>query len=411
MSINTEILPAHARLVAEDDVWMEGSALDQLARVAALPACRRAVGMPDLHAGPGIPIGAAFDFAGVIRPLLVGGDAGCGARVVVLPRIKASGDTLERRVRQELDARTPDLGADPIALLRAVWAEGPRGLLRVDGVPDTLAELAEAEVPDTEDVESSPLGDDDAAACADALGSIGGGNHFLELSRVSAVADKTACAAAGGLKAGGYAVVAHSGSRGLGRALVGRWGDVVLEDAASQDRYRAELAGAVRFARANRLVLAWRMLAAVGMARPGKLSGWFDVTHNTVVPSAEGGWLHRKGSAPAEAGQPTVVLGSRGTESWVMLGCGEAGCLCSVAHGAGRRMGRTEAAAKIKARYPRRALERTPLGGRVICDDTDLLYEEHPDAYKAIEPVIRSLEVAGAARRVAALAPLITVKR
>ncbi len=82
-----------------------------------------------------------------------------------------------------------------------------------------------------------------------------------------------------------------------------------------------------------------------------------------------------------------------------------------MAHGAGRRMGRSEARAKIKARYARAELSRTPLGGRVICGDPDLLYEEHPDAYKPIAPVVESLVEAGLATPVAELVPVLTVKR
>ncbi len=85
-------LPAHARLVARDDVWMESEGIHQLARVAALPGCVRAAGMPDLHAGRGIPVGAVFAFADRVRPALVGGDAGCGVRVVATTLERGSAD-------------------------------------------------------------------------------------------------------------------------------------------------------------------------------------------------------------------------------------------------------------------------------------------------------------------------------
>ncbi|MEL6348197.1 MAG: RtcB family protein [Myxococcota bacterium] len=410
-TINTETLPSHARLIADEDVWIEGAAIDQLARVASMSGCAAAVGLPDLHPGPGIPIGAAFAFTDQIRPGLVGSDAGCGVRVVAFPKLKQKGDALERRVLAAFDDEDVFEGASRRALTQAAWTAGPRGLASVSGAPETLAELAAAE-PEEDDwmatIPSAPL--EDVESFTNALGTIGGGNHFLEVSAVSQVSDK-AVAKSLGLKRGGFAVVAHSGSRGIGRALIGRWGDACLSDPDAQRQYLGELAGAVRFARANRLVLAWRMLAAVGAARRSRISGQFDVTHNVVVPWASQEWLHRKGSAPAEAGQPTIVLGSRGTESWVMEGLGARGCLCSVAHGAGRRMNRGEAIEKLKSRYRRAELTRTALGGRVICADKSLLYAEHPDAYKDIEPVVRSLEAEGAARRIAALAPRVTVKR
>jgi release factor H-coupled RctB family protein len=94
-----------------------------------------------------------------------------------------------------------------------------------------------------------------------------------------------------------------------------------------------------------------------------------------------------------------------------MEGFGTEAGLCCVAHGAGRRMARSEAYAKLRARHTRASLQRSALGARVICDDTTLMYEEHPDAYKPIEPIIESLEQAGSARRLAALVPLVTIKR
>jgi release factor H-coupled RctB family protein len=93
-----------------------------------------------------------------------------------------------------------------------------------------------------------------------------------------------------------------------------------------------------------------------------------------------------------------------------MRGTGAEAGLRSVAHGAGRRMTRSEAVDKLKHRYRRSEVVRSPLGGRVICDDRQLLFEEHPDAYKPIEPVIAALEAHHQATRVAALTPIITVK-
>ena len=395
-------LPANATLLDGPGVWMEGAALRQLAQVASLPRCTAAVGMPDLHPGPTVPIGAAFAFDGEVRPGLVGSDAGCGVRVVVLPTIKARGEKLMRRARQELEGDAlPDV--DPAALLRAVWRSGARGLLQVPGVPSSLAALAEAEP----EPPAAPVGPMPEASVR--LGSIGGGNHFLEVSEVGKVRPG---AAALGLKRGGFAVVAHSGSRGLGHALARQWSSSVLTGA-QQEAYLAQLAGAVRCAQVNRLVLAWRMLSILGMARVSRISGGFDVTHNAVTPAQLDGqrrWLHRKGAAPAGRDQPTIVLGSRGTVSWVMRGCGAAGCLCSVAHGAGRKMARGEAVDKLRQRYTRASLARTRLGGAVLCPDSKLLYAEHPDAYKAIEPVVDALEAAGAAQRLAPLSPLLTVK-
>jgi release factor H-coupled RctB family protein len=410
-------LPKNARLIANDQVWMEGAALDQLAHVAAMPGCRHAVGLPDLHPGRGIPIGASFAFAGVIRPSLVGGDAGCGAWVVGVPRAKAKGDALLRRV----DGATAGLALPevaPEAALRAVWAQGARGLIDLPGVPGSLGSLAARLVPDGPDG-WAPSGAlpaealERAPVLARQLGTVGGGNHFLELSRVHGVSDK-AEAKALGLVRGGWAVLAHSGSRGLGGIVGQRWVGQVLTEPEAQAAYLGELAGACRYAQANRLVLVWRMLTALGATSANRIGGSFDVSHNHVVASAWGGepvWVHRKGAAPAYADTPTVVLGSRGTESHVLLGQGDAASLCSVAHGAGRRMGRSEAVAKMRHKHRRADLTRTRCGGHVLCDDTQLLFAEHPSAYKPVTPVVDSLLEAGLARPVASLLPFVTVKR
>jgi release factor H-coupled RctB family protein len=403
-------LPAHARLYAGEDVWIEGAALAQFAQVAARKGCVRAAAMPDLHPGRGIPVGAAFAFVDGIHPALIGGDAGCGARVVVTSLEAAGGDALERRVRAALEEDPLD-GVAAGELLAATWARGVRGLAELDGVPEPLAQLAERDLGCDELPASGELAPYRALGSA-FIGTIGGGNHFAEIARVDEIRDEEGAERLG-LARQRLVVVAHSGSRGLGGLLAERWGHGPL-DGEHADEYAAELAGACRVARANRFVIAYRLLRALGAARASKLTGGFDVIHNDVSRQLVDGrqaWLHRKGASPARAGEPTIVLGSRGAPSWILAGAGEPAALSSVAHGAGRRMGRSEARAKIKARYRRVELARTELGGRVICDDPDLLYEEHPDAYKAIDPIIGTIVGAGLAKPIASLVPLVTVKR
>lgn len=394
--------PRHARVLDGPGLWMEGEALEQLARVAAAPGCVRAVGLPDLHPGRGFPVGASFAFEGLVWPALLGGDLGCGVRLLALGDVKATGDALERRVRAAMDEE-PLEAVDAAALVRAAWTRGPAGLAQVPGIPDDLAALAAQESPDLGDVGPPP----DPMYAAQ-LGTIGGGNHFLELSRVDRVIDRDAASTAG-LTRGGWAILAHSGSRGLGRAVAEAHPAGPLAEADAR-AWLAALGGATNFARTNRFLLTWRLLRAVGAARPDRIAGRLELVHNTVEPR-EGVWLHRKGSAPAERDRLTVVLGSRGAESWVMRGLGEEACLCSVAHGAGRRYDRGSAVPRMKQRHSRASLARTALGGRVLCDDPEALYAEHPDCYKPIEPVINALEAAGAAARVARLTPVLTVKR
>jgi release factor H-coupled RctB family protein len=319
----------------------------------------------------------------------------------VFERFKVAGDALERRVREATDqGPLPEVDSDQA--LEQIWRHGPRGLAAVAGVPDELAALAAAEPDDAPLQVAVP---DPLRSASGTLGTIGGGNHFAELSEVAAVVD-AAAARRIGLRRGAAVVLVHSGSRGLGAALAARWATLSGDPAP----YLAELEGCVRFARANRLVLGWVLARAAGVGRADRVVGGLDLVHNTVV-GGDGDWVHRKGAAPAEADQLTVVLGSRGAASWVMCGAGDEASLCCVAHGAGRRVTRGEAKARIRSRYQRAELTRTATGTRVVCDDPDLLYEEHPDCYKSIEAVVDVLEARGAARRVAALRPLVTVKR
>ncbi|MEO8699918.1 MAG: RtcB family protein [Kofleriaceae bacterium] len=394
-------------LISGPDVWMESEATRQLAAVADLEGCVHAAGMPDLHPGRGYPIGAVVATRELVYPHLVGGDAGCGARLVVTTVDRVAPDRLERRLRDAF-AGNPLDAVDPTALFDAVWHRGARAFAELDGVPDALRSLAATEPDDRLPASADPTAYRDGFETS--LGTIGGGNHFAEISRVGRVLDVEAGATLG-LTKDALVVLAHSGSRGLGAALAETWGTRVLRGA-DRDRYLGELAGACRFASANRLVLAYRLLGALAALRDHTLRGSLDITHNDIRSEPVAGtdaWIHRKGAAPAAAGALAVVLGSRGAPSWIVKGTGAEAGLRSVAHGAGRKMTRSEAVAKLKSKYKRKELARTS-GSRVLCDDNTLLYEEHPDAYKAIEPVIRALEAHAQATRVAALDPVMTVK-
>lgn len=411
---NPSIHPGPAVEVIEGPgVHIEAEAVSQLRRIAGLPGCVRAVGMPDLHPGPGVPIGMATASRSHVHPTLVGSDAGCGVTAVVARKMVAAGKQLRRIEQATAELRAPTLPdeVDPLEALQAAWHGGPRGLAALPGMSEALREWVDSVA------WGEPLGDSGPlppplreARHGEALGTTGGGNHFIELARIDRVLEDDALP---GLRRGAHVVLAHSGSRGLGYALVQRWQERALHEPEEVATYLGELAGCCRFAQANRALLVWRLLQAVGSARVDRLGGALDLVHNDVRRGEgdEPTWVHRKGAAPARAGELTITLGSRGSPSWILRGRGDATHLCSVAHGAGRRIPRTEAKARLQHRYRRADLTRTSLGGRVLCDRTELLWEEHEDVYKPIEPVVAALEQAGVATRVAALVPLVTVKR
>jgi len=390
----------NARLVSSDRVWMDGNALTQLDGVARDPHCVQAVGMPDLHCGAVTPIGAVFATTH-ISPSLIGGDIGCGACLVPTSKRPPSLDKADRRIRDaftDVEEASIDLGA--------VWRDGLAAL------PDDLHDLVDAMGLDRTPAGGVELPEVLASdGFRKQLGSVGGGNHFAELVRVDRLHDRETAAAIG-LQRDRMGILVHSGSRGLGKAVGRQWPDRYL-DPEQAEGYLAQMHGAVRFARVNRALLVVRMLDAVGAGRADKVGRGIDVVHNDVervsVDDREV-WLHRKGAAPAREGELTLVLGSRGANSWVLRGTGSPHGLWSVAHGAGRKLARGEAMQKLKHRYTRAQASRGPQGSRLVCRRSEVIFEEHPDAYKPVEPVVQALIDAGLATPVAELAPLVTVK-
>ncbi len=361
---------AKVRVIASQKTWIEGEAVQQLEGTARLPGMRAAIGMPDLHPGKGSPIGAAFLCEGRVYPHLVGNDIGCGMGLWAT-------DLLRRKAKR-------DRWADRLGDLDGPW----------DG--DTAAALAEV---GTTEFDAS-------------LGTIGGGNHFAELQQIDRVDDAAALAGAG-LDAEALVLLVHSGSRGLGESILRAHVDAYAAGGLdvgtpAADEYLRRHDHAVAWARVNRSVIAGRFAEALG----AELSRVIDVCHNSVVP-ADGCWLHRKGAAPSTEGL-VVIPGSRGTLSYLVrpmmeqVGQAEAGW--SLAHGAGRKWKRGEVKARLKDRYRPADLGQTALGGRVICEDKELLYEEAPEAYKDIDVVVGALVEAGLCAIVATLRPLITYK-
>lgn len=358
-------------LIASDDTWIEGKAVQQLETTARLEGMRRVVGMPDLHPGRGYPIGAAFFSVGRLYPALVGNDIGCGMALwkTSLTPGKSRIDKLEKRLHG-IDGPLDDS-----------WRE------RIDALGLTTGH-------------------------EHALGTIGGGNHFVELQHVDAIHDEAALRGLG-IDDGHLLLLVHSGSRGLGEAIlreqIARFGHEGLREGTAEfSAYLEQHATALRFARANRELIARRMLVKWHAEGEPVL----DLNHNLVVPasvSGAGGWLHRKGAAPADQGI-VVIPGSRGDYSYLVRPVASEKSLWSLAHGAGRKWMRGECRDRLSKRYTAAQLERTALGSRVICEDRDLIFEEAPEAYKSIETVIDALQSAGLIAVVARLKPVLTYK-
>jgi tRNA-splicing ligase RtcB len=283
------------------------------------------------------------------------------------------------------------------------------------------------------------------------LGSLGAGNHFLEVQVVEAIHDQTA-AAAFGLRQDMVVVMIHCGSRGLGHQTctdqlrvmgeaMRRHGITVPDrqlacvpvGSAEGKRYMAAMAASSNFAWANRHILAHEARLAFATALGIRESEVdmrlvFDVAHNLakieehqLAGSSTRLCVHRKGATRAfgpghpalppdlrTVGQPVLVPGSMGTASWVLCGVADNPAFASAAHGAGRVMSRKKAKSRAAGRDVRRGLEERGISVRP--GSVGLLSEEAPYAYKDVDEVVEVCQQAGLAAKVARLRPLGVVK-
>lgn len=368
-------------LIASTKTWIEGGAIQQLQHAANMHGMQRVVGLPDLHPGRGYPIGAAFLTREVIYPALIGGDIGCGMRLCITDLIarKNSAERLQKRLGN-IDGALADESA--------YWHE----------------QIADSGFRDT--------------GFADALGTIGGGNHFAEIQTIDQVMDVKRCEVLG-LDTNYLCLLVHSGSRGFG-------GDVLRQhierfqhhglpaDSEAAAHYFEQHQRALAYAELNRSLIQERMLERLHASGQVIL----DIHHNfmqKVIDGENTSYLHRKGAAPADRG-PIVIPGSRGDYSFLVEPIsteekvGAHLSLLSLAHGAGRKWQRSECHGRLANRFTQDQLRRTRFGSHVVCADKHLLYEEAPEAYKPIDSVIEVLCESGLIRVLARLKPVLSYK-
>jgi len=432
--------------------------LQQVVNVATLPGIVDAsYAMPDVHWGYGFPIGgvAATDVerGGVVSPGGVGFDISCGVRLLISPQTEHEVHDRLAALMDDLDRRIPTgLGKGGVWQLRddheltAVLRGGSRyAVERGHGVDRDLEHCEDhGWVPDAE-----VAGVSDRARLRGyaQVGSLGSGNHFLELQVVDRIFDEDT-AAAFGLRLGGVCVMIHCGSRGLGHqicsdhvrtmlAAMPRYGiavpDPQLACAPVTSRegraYLGAMAAAANYGRANRqlLTVATRQACATTLGS-GDLDLLYDVSHNLakLEPHEVDGehrllCVHRKGATralppghpdlPADLrpfGQPVLIPGSMGTASHVLAGVVGGGAFHSTCHGAGRTMSRHAATRRIRGRELRDQLAAAGIAVRAHSDRG--LAEEAPFSYKDVDEVVATCEQADLARRVARLRPIGVVK-
>jgi tRNA-splicing ligase RtcB len=433
--------------------------LEQAMNVATLPGIvGSSLAMPDIHQGYGFPIGgvAAMDADhGVVSPGGVGFDINCGVRLVrttlaepdVRPRLKELIDRIFRDVPCGAGG-SGNVKIGPRDLDR-VLVEGARWMVKNGYGEDRDANFAEA---------GGAIDGADPAAVSERarerglpqLGTLGSGNHFLEVQRVDEIHDQAA-AKAYGIAEGQVVVLVHSGSRGLGHQVCTDYVSLMNKTMARHNitlpdrqlacgpirseegrQYLAAMCAAANFAWANRQAIMHFLRAAFRrvFGDGARLSLIYDVCHNIAKCEKyeiEGVrrevYVHRKGATrafppghreiPADyraVGQPVFIPGSMGTASWVLAGAEGAvrETFGSVCHGAGRLLSRAAARKGKDAREETRKLEER--GILVRSETRDGILEELPEAYKNVDEVIEVVHNAGLARKVARLRPMGVIK-
>jgi len=442
---------------------LEGDqALQQVVNVAHLPGIvGPSIAMPDIHWGYGFPIGgvAAFDHTdGVISPGGVGYDINCGVRLLttplrvdeVRPRLKELLDTLFRTIPSGVGAARSELRlsageVDQVLKRGAHWAvERGFGVAR-----DLECIEGGGMLPDAEPASVSARA---KMRGRDQLGTVGSGNHFVEVGYVSTLFDHGAAERLG-LAPDTVTVFIHSGSRGLGHQVCDDYLDVMVAASAKYgialpDRqlccaplgspeanaYWGAMNGAANYAFANRQLMAHHVRKAFadcfGADVEAEIHLVYDVAHNIakleehVVDGARRTvCVHRKGATRAFAsghtelhprfrdlGQPVLIPGDMGRYSFVLLGTERAAVetFGSTCHGAGRRLSRHAAKRLARSRHVSRELESRGILVRAASRAT--VDEEIPEAYKDVREVVGVVHAAGIGRRVVQLKPIAVVK-
>jgi release factor H-coupled RctB family protein len=349
-------------LIANDVCWIEHTAKTQLEHVSNLPGVVRAVGLPDLHAGKN-PVGIAVETDDILYPHLIGNDIGCGMGLFETPI------ALKKYKQEKMVSRLNHIRA-----LEDVVAENPFD-------------------------EESPIYD---------LGTIGGGNHFAEFQVVHGVFDEQTFETLG-IDKGQLLLLIHSGSRGYGERILSEfldYGGLPADSTRASDYLKAH-DNALLWAYRNRSIVAQKLIHWLGYGKEARLI--LDCHHN-YLEKRNGLYLHRKGAVSALNG-PVVIPGSRGSLTYlVMPATDTAYSAHSLSHGAGRKWARSLCKSRIKNKYDRDTIRENKYGGRVVCHDTDLLFQEAPEAYKNIEHVIASLLEHKLCTVIATLRPLLTYK-
>lgn len=436
---------------------LNDKSVEQLINVTTLPGIQNyALAMPDIHQGYGFPVGGVAALRtndGVISPGGIGYDINCGVRLLCSPfhfdELKDRIKDLTNQMGRDVPSGVGRGGALQLSEreLDRVLNSGMRWALK-NGYASQADLDATEENGCFREAQAEFVSSEAKKRGADQLGTLGAGNHFVELQKIAAIGD-TRAAEKFGLFMGQLCVMIHTGSRGLGHqvctdyvrtmnkvmpaygiSLPDRELACVPLGAKEGQEYLRAMAAAANFAWTNRQMItsqirdAWRHVLKTAEAENLRLL--YDVSHNIAKLETYDGiqcLVHRKGATRAfgpgskelapqlqETGQPVIIPGSMGTSSYVLVGTQQAmresfGSCC---HGAGRALSRMKAKKSLDYNALLKKLEER--GIVVHAGSARGLLEEAPEAYKDVESVVEVVDRSGIAKTVAKLIPVGVVK-
>lgn len=349
-------------IITNQKNWVEHTAITQLNALANLNGVVQAIGLPDLHAGK-TPIGVAVVTDDVIYPHIIGNDIGCG-----------------------------------MGLFKTGVSHKKFKLERWETRLNHIRELGDIPTSNPYD-EPSPIYD---------LGTIGGGNHFAEFQILDKVYYENTFEQIG-FDVNDVMLLIHSGSRGYGQSLLREFDNPNGLEADSPEgiAYMEKHNHALLWAERNRVVVANKLIDFLGFATP--IESIIDCKHNFLGKRGNQ-YIHRKGAVSSEVGS-VIIPGSRGSLTYIVNPTDKTSQHAySLSHGAGRKWARSLCKSRIRDKYDRDTIRDTKFKSRVVCHDTELLFQEAPEAYKNIETVIACLLEFGLIEIIATLKPVLTYK-
>jgi tRNA-splicing ligase RtcB (3'-phosphate/5'-hydroxy nucleic acid ligase) len=413
---------------------VDEGAIEQVVNVAKLPGILGcSIGLSDMHVGYGFPIGgvAAFDMeTGIVSPGGVGFDINCGVRVLAtdisvedfMKHRKEVLHGLKRSIpsgvgRGNKESMTPEV-LDEILVKGAEWAV-EKGMGRKEDLKNT-EEGGRMKDADPKDVSQRAR-----ARGRPQVGTLGAGNHFLDILAVDEIFDEKN-AKKMGLAKGKIAIMIHCGSRGLGHQVASDYIQLMEKEFGYPEydrqlvyaplkselgkKYMSAMNCAVNFAFCNRQIIMHRVREVLDRFFPkNKNELVYDVAHNIAKIEKHGDrkvCIHRKGATRAFKGERVIIPGSMGTASYVLVGGDESESLAwgSTAHGAGRVMSRTASHKDLKLEKIKEELEEKDI--EIEAGSQKGIIEEAPASYKDIDEVIEASRGAGLVDPVVKLMPL-----